>query len=395
MMVYKKIASTFVSKVIAAACNLLLLYITIRFMGAEVRGNISLLILNLSFIMIFSEWIAGPVLVYFFANNNTQELLLKAYAWILSTTILVFIIFNFISIPYSLQAFTILCFVQCSISLHNQVLIAFGKITHQNFIQLIQPILTLVLVLVHIKMNATNIEGYLHSYLVASIITYVIQLIFYAQLSKKTNGNKVGFIALAKTGGYTTATNIAHLVTNRVSYFYINTILGATALGIYSTSISLAETILMAASSAGLVHYSVISNSSNHDFNILQTKKFAKYSILITLFLFVIVFFIPNQLFVTIFGKDFNEVKYLILLYSLGIFSLSLTLVYSHFFSGIGNFKVPFIAGLTSCIVTGTFAKTALLNFGQEGILVLTSVSLVIQFLILYYYFKKSNQKQS
>lgn len=389
----RKIATTFVSKFIAAFFNLLLLYLTIKYMGATQRGYITLLILNLSFVMLAAEWVAGPVLVYFFAHHNTSRLLKIAYLWILLVCVLSLIILSFFSFQFSIFAFIVLCFFQCAISLNNQLLIGFGKISNQNLIQIIQPFFTLIFTLFFIYLGYCNVNYFLISFLTSSIVTFIIQQFFVKFFQFKNQSADVTTFEVVKKGSYTTASNIAHLITNRVSYFYINSLLGAAALGVYSAAISLSEAVLMAASSAGVVHYSNITNSKDVNQNQSQTILFAKYSLAITFFVFIIIYFIPNHFFTELLGKDFTEVKQFILIFLPGIIALSITHIFTHYFSGIGNFRTPFFASLFSCILVGTFAKYSLLQFKQSGLLMLTSIGLVFQAIILITVFKLERNK--
>jgi len=389
----RKIATTFVSKFIAAFFNLLLLYFTIKYMGATQRGYITLLILNLSFVMLAAEWVAGPVLVYFFAHHNTSRLLKIAYIWILLVCVLSLIILSFFSFQFSIFAFIVLCFFQCAISLNNQLLIGFGKISNQNLIQTIQPFFTLIFTLFFIYLGYCNVNYFLISFLTSSIVTFIIQQFFVKFFQFKNQSADVTTFEVVKKGSYTTASNIAHLITNRVSYFYINSLLGAAALGVYSAAISLSEAVLMAASSAGVVHYSNITNSKDVNQNQSQTILFAKYSLAITFFVFIIIYFIPNHFFTELLGKDFTEVKQFILIFLPGIIALSITHIFTHYFSGIGNFRTPFFASLFSCILVGTFAKYSLLQFKQSGLLMLTSIGLVFQAIILITVFKLERNK--
>jgi len=389
----RKIATTFVSKFIAAFFNLLLLYFTIKYMGATQRGYITLLILNLSFVMLAAEWVAGPVLVYFFAHHNTSRLLKIAYIWILLVCVLSLIILSFFSFQFSIFAFIVLCFFQCAISLNNQLLIGFGKISNQNLIQIIQPFFTLIFTLFFIYLGYCNVNYFLISFLTSCIVTFIIQQFFLKFFQFKNQSADVTTFEVVKKGSYSTASNIAHLITNRVSYFYINSLLGAAALGVYSTAISLSEAVLMAASSAGVVHYSNITNSKDVNQNQSQTILFAKYSLAITFFVFIIIYFIPNHFFTELLGKDFKEVKQFILIFLPGIIALSITHIFTHYFSGIGNFRTPFFASLFSCILVGSFAEYSLLQFKQSGLLMLTSIGLVFQAIILVTVFKLERNK--
>ena len=303
-----------------------------------------------------------------------NQLLKIAYKWILLVCVLSLIIFSLFSLPFSIFLFVALCFFQCSISLTNQLLIGFGKISIQNFVQIIQPFFTLILTLLFVYLGYCEVNYFLIAFLISAVITFVIQQILLKSFRFNHKSTHVTILEIVKKGSYTTASNIAHLISNRVSYYYINSLLGAAALGVYSTAISLSESILMAASSAGVVHYSNIANSNDENQNQLQTILFSKYSLAITLIAFTIIYFIPNYFFTEILGKDFTEVKLFILIFMPGIIALSVTHIFTHYFSGIGNFKIPFFASLASCILVGTFAKYSLVQFQQSGLLILTSI---------------------
>ena len=89
----KKTIHLFFSKVIVAVLNFLLLLYSARLLGAESRGIINLLVVNLSIIVLFSELFSGPVLVYFSTRINNQKLKLIAGAWnFVSSCMVVFVL---------------------------------------------------------------------------------------------------------------------------------------------------------------------------------------------------------------------------------------------------------------------------------------------------------------
>jgi len=391
---FKKVLSTFGAKVITAISNLALLYLTVHYMGATQRGNISIVILNLSFVMLFAEWIAGPTLVYFFAKFQTKSIVTMAYKWIAFTLVLVLLIYQVLPLKFNLIYYALLCLFQISISLHNQLLIAFSKIRYFNLLTILQALLTLLFVSISIFLGYRNADYYFYGLILSSAIIYALHLYFYFyKIEASTTHNKVGFTEVFKQSNYTFSTNAAHLITNRISYFYISIYCGAAALGVYSTSVSLAETILLAATSIATIHYSNIANSNNVNVNRRLTKLYLKYSVAISVAGILVVMLIPAIWFLQIFGVQFIDVKVFILMYSPAIIAMSATLILTHYFSGTGNFKISFVAGIISCFVVILFSKFVIETYMQKGLLALNSVALLVQAIILYvaFYREKTN----
>ena len=72
----KKIASTFIIKVIIAVLNLAIVIVLSRFIGAAGKGEASLIVTTIAMILIFCNMIGGSSLVYFVPRNNTFLLFL-------------------------------------------------------------------------------------------------------------------------------------------------------------------------------------------------------------------------------------------------------------------------------------------------------------------------------
>ena len=69
----RKIIQTIFSKGIISIINFLVVLITARYLGAEGRGQISILFLNVTAILLFNDIIGGSALVYIIPKKNPYQ----------------------------------------------------------------------------------------------------------------------------------------------------------------------------------------------------------------------------------------------------------------------------------------------------------------------------------
>src|SRR5688572_7305813 len=78
---FNKIIHTLGSRAIMAVFNMLMLLITTRWMGPEVKGQVSLLVLNLTIGALVAGFVGGPALVYLTPRKPIRYLLIINHLW--------------------------------------------------------------------------------------------------------------------------------------------------------------------------------------------------------------------------------------------------------------------------------------------------------------------------
>jgi hypothetical protein len=73
-----KILQTIFSKGIISIINFLVVLITARYLGADGRGQISIMFLNITVILLFNDIVGGSSLVYLTSKRNPYSLFLPA-----------------------------------------------------------------------------------------------------------------------------------------------------------------------------------------------------------------------------------------------------------------------------------------------------------------------------
>ncbi|HAQ71648.1 MAG TPA: hypothetical protein DCR48_11795, partial [Flavobacteriales bacterium] len=146
----KNIIHTLSSRFMVSVMNLVLLFITTRIMGAENKGEISLLILNLSLAAIFSGLFGGPSLVYLIPRFRLKNILILNYGWSFLTAGLVALLSELDILPSgigTLELFT-LALLECLIATHSMIFLGQERVKAHNWLQIIKASLTVGLLFV-------------------------------------------------------------------------------------------------------------------------------------------------------------------------------------------------------------------------------------------------------
>lgn len=90
---FRKILETIFSKGFTAVCNLLILLITAKYLGAYGRGEMAVIVLGITIVGIFQNIFSGAVLTYLAPRFQLIRLLATASLWnLLMAFILPFIL---------------------------------------------------------------------------------------------------------------------------------------------------------------------------------------------------------------------------------------------------------------------------------------------------------------
>ncbi len=382
----KAVLGLFFSKVTGALLNLILLFVTVHYMGAEQRGLISMFILQLSFVMLAAEWMTGPVLVYYVSRRSLKSLFKNAWLWTVPIVFVSCLVLFFLDLQINLIQYFFIFLFQSVISFHNQLFLGNQKYFQLNISQILQSFSLLALLVLHIYLGKLKIGAYLDSMLVSSILIILLQLFFLKKIDRKEDEPSLQFSEVFKSGSYTSFTNLFHLITNRNSFLLVSSLGGAVTLGVYSTSVSMSEAMLLAASSMGMFLYSKTA-AVNATQNRREIIRYVIMSALLTSCFIAMMIAIPQRYFESILGRDFTGVKSLILQLSPSVLLMAMIQVLSHYFSGKGMFRANFIAGLCSSLLIICVGNFAMQTRGLTGIITATNLAVFIQFAVLLAYF--------
>ena len=356
----KNLILTFFSKASIAVLNLLILLIISRGLGSGVLGQTSVLILNIAIAQIVNEIYTGYALVHFIPGISLKKLYVTGFFWTflcIGLVNLVLVLFRLCPVGFRLHTL-ILSFTISLHSFHCVILLARQKISLYNLLLFLQPFLLLTTLCIYIFMaNSKTVHSYVTAVYVAYFCCLFLSTWFVLKLlvSEKEGGRPFSAIAILKNGVINQLGNLAHTLSNRYNFYLI----GSSALvGIYSGATSLIESVWIIGGSIAPVILSHVANKKGHMANSRLTFLLSKASFILSLVCVIIIFFMPNPFFTWLLGKDFTDVKNIMLHLSPGVLCISFSTVISHYFSGSGNQKIQLVAnglGLLTTICTSYY----------------------------------------
>jgi len=343
---FGKILHTFGINVFSAVINLVVAVLLSQYLGPAGKGNQSLIITTISFILIFSNVVGGATLVYLVPRHESRLLLIPAYCWTLVMSILSYFILLFsglIDKSYVLHV-CILAIMYSVTSIHSNLLIGQQRIKLTNYLSLTQSI-TLILSLSISFFLLKQIS--IATYIAALYISIGINLVagsFY--IRKSFSGQKplrmTEFIIVIqqmfKFGFYNQIAHITQMTSFRISFYIIEQYKGLASVGVYSNGLSIAEGIWLVAKSMSLVQYSMVANSNDRESSARFTLLLIKAGIAISILLLIPLVLMPEQFYTYIFGRGFSGVKPVIISLIPGVLIYNISILLGHYFSGTGRY---------------------------------------------------------
>ncbi len=357
----KKIIQTIFSKGIISILNFIIVILTAKYTGAIGRGEISLMYLNITLVLMINDLIGGSALVYLIPKIGAKKIILPAFLVAVCSGILLPLVLNFYH-QYSAQQ--LIWFISLSLTLNlssvsNVFLNGLNKIKFTNIFSVVQTaiiFLALCYFIFILQQNSSTV--YFASLLIGFSLNFLLSLfVLFPNLFPiekapvfKTMKEILAYGFIVQAG------NLIQLLNYRISYYLIDVFYhekGKFMLGVFSTGSSVAESAWVIMNGISMVQYAAISNSDPSDKKSISfSLQSAKLSLILTAIFMLIIILIPNSLFIYFFGNDFIEMQEVIKILSPGIIIMGFTGIYSHYFAGIGLMKVSTYASIAALFVS-------------------------------------------
>jgi O-antigen/teichoic acid export membrane protein len=357
-----KILVTFLSRFGSAVAGFVIAILLSRFLGADGKGQASLLILNISFINLLTGVMGGSAMVFLAPRFSGFTLLLISYIWVPIATFFLWLLYFIFGYSFaSLDVNTFALAVLLGWFQTNTNFLLGKKQTHTfNILTIVQVFLTLTYLIIAFYTNIA--QNNFTQYVYALYIGYGISFLASAYYTnKEIDGYKlVPFVPILhkfiKHGGYLQLANLAQLLIYRTSYYIIDYYHNIDRLGVYSNAIAIAESIWIVSRSISTIQYAEVANEVDVSISSQKTLRLRKINFLIAAGLTFIVCVLPDGLYTAIFGKDFKGLQQIIWWLAPGILAYSYTTITTHFFAGIGKNHYNTIISFTGfgiTIITG------------------------------------------
>jgi len=363
------IGNTLISKVVTAVFSLGSSVLLSRYLGREPMGDIALVVMGVTISLIFSGVWAGPVLTYYASRKHKSGLMIPAYISGIIFSLIVPIIlglFNLLKaelIPYTI----LICACQNIHGAHLSYLLGIEKVKAHNQSALLQVIIVFCGLGISILTQTHSLEFYLlivaFSFFIAAVISA-----FYMQSNIEKNDTILRTsIETARYSGSMQMATLFHFFNYRISYYFIDSLLGTATLGLFSLAMQIMEGVLLLSRSIATVLFSRVSASQNADEKIHKTILSFKLAMLSTLACIIVLFLVPAEVFTMLFGPEFAGLKNVFYHVSAGILLLSGLNILSSFFSGDYKASVNLYTSLIGLIAILVFCWPMTKYFDLAG----------------------------
>lgn len=389
----KKIISTIFAKGGTALINFAILLVSSRLLGGEVRGQISLLILNVAVIQAINEIYTGYALVHFIPKFSLGKIYRTGALWsVLCTSALSLFFFVFhIGLPgYCLHLFFITLLVIVH-SFHLVLILGKGNIRQYNILSFMQPALLLISLMVciygyHIKTVDSYIISLYASFIPPAVLSAISVPVLLRHASREAPYDAVEIFT---NGFYNQLANLSHMLSNRYNFYLLGNNL---LVGIYSSATSLIESVWIISNSVAPIILTHIANTQRSEENSKVTFVLAKICFLLSCLCVLVLLFIPASFFVWLLGKDFGYARSVMLHLSPGILFISFSTIISHYFSALGRQQLIAVANFFGLVTTVCTAYPLIRHFQLTGACYATSASYFVASLILVVAFMREHQ---
>lgn len=392
-----KIIETIVTKGFTSFCNLLILLMTTNYLGAEGRGEMAIVVLGISIVAIFQNIFSGSAITYFSPKFKAKKLIFIAAAWNLIVSFCFPFLLIFLDLfpeNYKWDLFFLSLFVG-GIAITQNLLLGKEAVKKQNIIEIFKAASTVVCLLItFVLLKNHTLQSVIYS-LYGSYITALIAGTFLLRSELKKEKEKTFpstlpvFPQFFLIGLQMQLTNISQLINYRFCFYLVEKKLGLSALGIFSVATSLIEMVWIVCKSISSVHYSKFVNLRNKTQRVLLTQKLSRVTFVLTLFLLIILLFIPNGLFGWVFGKEFDNLRLLLLSMTPGALALAVYTIINHHFSGIRKHTINLMASVLGNIFTILAGIFFVSQFGIIGAGITTSIGYFVMFIFIFYKFNQ------
>ncbi len=387
-----KILHSLVTKGSVAVVNFLILIISSRYLGVSTRGEISLIILNLSIIQLINEIYTGYSLVHFISKFNIHRIYATGILFTLVTTLITNLVFYLLGEQVEGYQFLFLILsVMVILNTFNCVLILAKEFYKMyNFLSIIQPLLLFAGICFYaFVLKDFTLGAFLWPLIISFGVSLGISTVFVIRYILIHNTSQTFELKpILINGLYCQLAALMYVLSSRLSYYLLET---KPDVGLYATSSSLIESVLIITNSVTPILLSKVAITGNTIKSVKLTQILAKTCMLFSIVAITIVYLIPDSLFTLLLGKTFTGSKDIMMMLSPGIIFLSFSGIISHYYSGIGKLKTVSFYNSFGFISTLVLAPWLIGELGIQGAALTTNIAYLITFLAALIVFGKDN----
>lgn len=389
---FKKIASTFFTRFTAAAANLFIAILLSHYLGASGRGEQSLIITLISFIIIITGLIGSSTLSYQLQRKPFYALMIPSFLWVVGVVLLCYVLLPFSSLVpggYRLDVCA-LSLLLSLLNMNNTVLISHQRINASNLLGLIQVLVTVgVLIIGYVLLKASGLRVYILAlytgYGVALAVSFFLTRSYYRNAGMVPWAQWLAALRqLAVLGAYNQVAIFTQLLSFRLSYYLLNAWYGKEEVGIYANAVSVAESLWLIGRSIGTVQHAKIVNTHDAVASLALTGQLNRINLAVSVALMLVLSAVPGSWYRILFGEEFQHINRIIWSLGPGIVFFGIALILGYYFSSTGRHFVNAIASTAGLIMTLIAGYILIPRLGSYGAGMTASLSYGLTALVVY-----------
>lgn len=372
--------------------NFLVVVLTARLWGAEGRGSVAMFMADIGLLAIVSNVFTGSSVSYYLNKVKEHRLFLMALLWVSVLSLGGAILFHLFEQENLSLLFFVISFVLGIYTFYNSVYIGDQRIGLYNALTVLQPVLALILMLLIYWTIDNSVRAYFIGYALSTSGLTLYSFIKEKSKNQWEKFTKDEFLQSLKFGLQTQLSDFLQFFNTRLSYYFLAYYAGNASVGVFSICVSLSEAMLVVGRSISMVQYSRLLEQ-NTDKKEAQkgTNQVLKLCFFVTLGILVIVNLFPSQLYVWVFGPEFESVKMLLLFLSPGILVGSVADIIGHYFSAMGQLRILVLKSVVGVLVTTILSVIIISKWQINGAVIVNLTANVVTSLVLFLSYRRDN----
>lgn len=372
--------------------NFLVVVLTARLWGAEGRGSVAMFMADIGLLAIVSNVFTGSSVSYYLNKVKEHRLFLMALLWVSVLSLGGAILFHLFEQENLSLLFFVISFVLGIYTFYNSVYIGDQRIGLYNALTVLQPVLALVLMLLIYWMIDNSVRAYFIGYALSTSCLTLYSFIKEKSKNQWEKFTKDEFLQSLKFGLQTQLSDFLQFFNTRLSYYFLAYYAGNASVGVFSICVSLSEAMLVVGRSISMVQYSrLLEQNTDKKEARKGTNQVLKLCFFVTLGILVIVNLFPSQLYVWVFGPEFESVKMLLLFLSPGILVGSVADIIGHYFSAMGQLRILVLKSVVGVLVTTILSVIIISKWQINGAVIVNLTANVVTSLVLFLSYRRDN----
>ncbi|MBL0126003.1 MAG: polysaccharide biosynthesis C-terminal domain-containing protein [Flavobacteriales bacterium] len=371
------VIGTIGTRVLIAVANLLLVAVSARTLGMDGVGTIALIILGITFILLFNNIVGGGGLVYLAARYATSTLRWPSYGWAIITATVAWVIMRWLPMvptEYVLPT-VLLAWLRSITGIHSNLLLGRERYGAHNSLLLVQSILLLAAFTILVQYDGATVMDYIHAGFVADGVIALIGGLLLTDGGSRITAVGHPLVELFRLGALSQLANGLQLLNYRFVYLLIDRMQGSALLGLYSVTTQLAESAWLVPKSLGTVLYARVSNTADLERQRDLSLTVLKIATLIALCTVIILLLLPDTVYQLVFGPEVVGIAPLIAWMSPGLVAMSASQALSHYLSGSGRVHHNTIGSGIGLVITLIVGYQVIPSMGLTGAAITTSLA--------------------